>query len=124
MEYHKIYLYLSCTLKNKNMKKVFFIIGLGLLITSCGVQRTAIDNHGVVVKYDKTMVYYDTMGFCQPTLRNIQSMYDRRSVTGENYFWCGCDWRTKKQCDVLDSIALEESNQRLIKMYQHSTIVD
>lgn len=112
---------MSCTLNNKNMKKVFFIIGLGFLITSCGLQKTAttINNQGVKVTYDKTMVYYDSDGFCYPTLENIQQYHDRVNQTGEERkIWCHCEWRTKQECEVLDSIAYEEAWKKMFEKYE------
>ena len=45
------------------------------------------------------LIYIDSIGDCYPTQRNIQNMYNQRSITGADYVWYDCQWLTRTQRD-------------------------
>jgi hypothetical protein len=95
-----------CTmiLKQKVMKKLFFILGTVALLTSCGSK--------------KELVYY-VDGECYPTTENIQEMYDLSEKTGEDYVWFtpNCEWMTRSERDSLVNVLQEKVWKETLESY-------
>ena len=69
---------------------------------------------------NKRLINIDSNGDCYPTLRNIQSMYDQRSLTGTDYVWYDCQWLTRSQRDSIFQLKYDKFWKEHLNQYDNS----